>query len=91
MKKHSQTLDEVEVTVWILMAILWLAVLLFGYLFWKHVSVENPHASQPPALVNVAVCREPRVTIWRGGRECRRGSRLFCHAKGGVNSLKKAG
>jgi hypothetical protein len=65
MKKHSQTLDEVEVTVWILMAILWLAVLLFGYLFWKHVSVENPHASQPPALVNVAVCREPRVTIWR--------------------------
>ena len=65
MKKHSQTLEEVEVTVWILMAILGLAVLLFGYLFWKHVSVGNPHASQPPALVNAAVCTEPRVTIWR--------------------------
>jgi hypothetical protein len=65
MKKHSQSLDDVEVTVWILMAILWLAVLLFGYLFWKHLAGESPHVSRPVAALNLAVCSEPRITIWR--------------------------
>jgi len=64
MKRKPHTLDEVEVTAWVLIAIFLLVLILFTYLFWKRVSPEFPRTSQSTEVLKVAVCSDPRIRIW---------------------------
>lgn len=59
MKNRSSSLDEVELTAWVLMAIFLLALMFFSYLFWRRTCPEHPRTSQAAEAPMVAVQSVP--------------------------------